>query len=306
MRTIRQLVKRNSLLYIRDKSAVFFSMLSMLVVLGLMVVFLGNMNRDNVVSLLAEYGGNRDGEADLKNAEHLIEMWTVAGILVVNAVMVTLTVIGVRIQDEEKKRLQSFYAAPVKPVKVALGYIFSALLLGTIMCILTLAAAEAYIAVRGGSLLNLEETLQVIGLIVLNVFLYACTLFFVGMFVHSNSAWSGFGTVIGTLVGFVGGIYLPMGFLPEKVQTVLKALPVLHGSAMLRDIFTKKALETTFFGMPEEVVEEYKAYMGITVKAGETVLSSEIQMAFLLGFAIIMIIASVIAWKVFDGSRRNP
>lgn len=47
-------------------------------------------------------------------------MWTVAGILVVNAVMVTLTVIGIRIQDEEKKRLQSFYAAPVKPVKIAL------------------------------------------------------------------------------------------------------------------------------------------------------------------------------------------
>lgn len=62
MKTIRQLVKRNSLLYIRDKSAVAFSMLSMLVVLGLMVVFLGNMNRDNVVSLLAEYGGSRDTE----------------------------------------------------------------------------------------------------------------------------------------------------------------------------------------------------------------------------------------------------
>ncbi len=305
MKTIRQLVKRNSLLYVRDKSAVFFSMLSMLVVLGLMVVFLGNMNRDNVVSLLAEYGGSRDTETDLENAEHLIEMWTIAGILVVNAVMVTLTVIGVKIQDEEKKRLQSFYGSPVKPVKIALGYIFSALLIGTVMCILTLAAAEAYIAARGGSLLNPEETLQVAGLIVLNVFLYSCTLFFVSMFVHSNSAWSGFGTVIGTLAGFVGGIYLPMGFLPEKVQTVLKALPVLHGSAMLREIFTKKALETTFRGLPVEVAEEYKAYMGITVEAGEKVLGGEIQTVFLLGVAIIMIIASVIAWKAFDGRRKR-
>lgn len=242
---------------------------------------------------------------DLENAEHLIEMWTIAGILVVNAVMVTLTVIGIRIQDEEKKRLQSFYGSPVKPVKIALGYIFSALLIGTVMCILTLGAAEAYIVVKGGSILNLEETIQVIGLIVLNTFLYSCALFFVSMFVHSNSAWNGFGTVIGTLVGFVGGIYLPMGFLPEKVQMVLKALPVLHGSAMLREIFTKKAMETTFQGLPGEVAEEYKAYMGITVKAGEKVLGSEIEIAFLLGFAIIMVIASVIAWKAVDRSRKS-
>lgn len=96
-----------------------------------------------------------------------------------------------------------------------------------------------------------------------------------------------------------------MGFLPEKVQMVLKALPVLHGSAMLREIFTKKAMETTFQGLPGEVAEEYKAYMGITVKAGEKVLGSEIEMAFLLGFAIIMVIASVIAWKAVDRSRKS-
>ena len=300
MRTTLQLVKRNSLMYLRDKSSVFFSMLSMLIVLGLMVVFLGNMNRDNVVNLLSEYGEDRNTDVDMENAEHLIEMWTVAGILVVNAVMVTLTVIGTRIQDEEKKRLQSFYVAPVKPVKIALGYIFSALFIGTIMCILTLVVAEAYIFFKGGSILNLKETLTVIGLILLNVFLYSCILFFVGMFVKSDSAWSGFGTVIGTLVGFVGGIYLPVGFLPEKVQTVLKALPVLHGNAMMRDIFTKRALEETFAGVPKEVVAEYKNYMGITVEVGGEVLSGEIQVAFLLGFAIIMIIGSTIAWKKFD------
>lgn len=300
MRTTLQLVKRNSLMYLRDKSSVFFSMLSMLIVLGLMVVFLGNMNRDNVVNLLSEYGEDRNTDIDMENAEHLIEMWTVAGILVVNAVMVTLTVIGTRIQDEEKKMLQSFYVAPVKPVKIALGYIFSALFIGTIMCILTLTVAEAYIFFKGGSILNLKETLTVIGLILLNVFLYSCILFFVGMFVKSDSAWSGFGTVIGTLVGFVGGIYLPMGILPEKVQNVLKALPVLHGNAMMRDIFTKRALEETFAGIPKEVVSEYKNYMGITVEVGGEVVSLEIQVAFLLGFAIIMIIGSIIAWKKFD------
>lgn len=297
MKTVQQLIKRNSLIYIRDKSAVFFSLLSMVVVLGLMVVFLGNMNQDSIISLLSEYGGERNEQADLENAEYLIEMWTIAGILVVNTVTVTLTVVGTRIQDEEKKKLQSFYVAPVKSIKIALGYIFSAVFVGTIMCILTLVIAEVYLLIQGKPILNLEETVCVLGLILLNVFLYSCILFFVGMFIHSDSAWSGFGTIVGTLVGFVGGIYMPMGFLPEKVQTVLKALPVLHGNAMMREIFTKRALEQTFQGVPKEVVSEYKIYMGITVEVGDSIISNEIQVAFLLGFAIIMIVGSVFVWK---------
>ena len=52
MREIFYLTKRNCLVYLRDKSAVFFSLLSMLIVLGLMVVFLGKMNSENVLSVI--------------------------------------------------------------------------------------------------------------------------------------------------------------------------------------------------------------------------------------------------------------
>ena len=60
MREIFYLTKRNCLVYLRDKSAVFFSLLSMLIVLGLMVVFLGKMNSENVLSVIEEYGGKKE------------------------------------------------------------------------------------------------------------------------------------------------------------------------------------------------------------------------------------------------------
>ena len=56
------LVKRNSLVFLRERSAVFFSLLSMLITLGLMVVFLGRMNSESLVNILAQYGGERDRE----------------------------------------------------------------------------------------------------------------------------------------------------------------------------------------------------------------------------------------------------
>lgn len=81
MRETYYLMKRNMLIYIRDYVSVFFSMLSMLIVLALMVIFLGNMNSENVVDALAALGGVRDTAADEKNASYLIQMWTLAWIL---------------------------------------------------------------------------------------------------------------------------------------------------------------------------------------------------------------------------------
>ena len=46
------LTKRNLDVYLRDKGAVFFSFLSALIVIGLMVFFLGDMN----IEATAEYG----------------------------------------------------------------------------------------------------------------------------------------------------------------------------------------------------------------------------------------------------------
>ena len=98
MTTLYTLTKRHILLYVRDRSAVFFSMLSVLIVLLLMLVFLGDMNKDELMQLVQRAQGSIQ-EAD---AMHLITMWTIAGILVVNAFTVPITMIGILIQDKEQ------------------------------------------------------------------------------------------------------------------------------------------------------------------------------------------------------------
>ena len=58
------LTKRNCMVFLRDRGAVFFSMLTMLIVLMLMGIFLGNMNEESIVNLLKEYGGVRDSDRE--------------------------------------------------------------------------------------------------------------------------------------------------------------------------------------------------------------------------------------------------
>lgn len=292
MREVFYLCKRNSALFLRDYSAVFFSMLSMVIILALMVIFLGNMNSEQIVSALAQYGGERDTAQDEANAGYLIQMWTLAGILAVNTVTVTLTVLQTMIQDEEKNRLASFYVTPVKRIKIALGYILSAWVIGSGMSMVTFLVGEGYTVCQGHALLAWTDFLKVFGMIALNAFVYASVGYLMALFIHSESAWGSMLTIVGTLVGFVGGVYLPMSMLPESVGKVLKCLPVLHGAAMMRAVLTKNAMEDAFAGLPEVVKENVGEGMGITVKASADEITLQNQILILAVYGIIAMAAA--------------
>lgn len=292
MREIIYLTKRNCRVFLRDKAAVFFSFLSMLIILGLMVVFLGKMNSDELISVLAEFGGERDTVQDQENATYLIQLWTLAGILVVNSVTVTLTVMGTMVQDETRKRIMAFYVTSVNRIKLSLGYILSSWLVGTGMCVITLAVGEFYFVLQGHGLLAAVELLKLAGIIALSVFTFSALGYLLALFVHSDSAWSGILTIIGTLVGFAGGIYLPLSSLSETVQTVLKCIPVLHGAAMMREVCTAQAIRETFDGLPEAVVDGFKERMGITLYRGDVQIELWQQVTLLLIYAIIAIVAA--------------
>lgn len=294
MRAAGNLMKRNILIYMRDRGTVFYSILSTLIILGLMILFLGDMNSRDIVYALEQMGGVRDAEADRANADYLVMMWTLAGILVSNTVTVTMTVMGCMIKDEDDRRLASFYVAPVKRIYVALSYIFSAWLIGIIMCLITLAAFQGYMVLIGQTLLAGTAWLQLLGMIALNSFVYASAAYLIALFVHSMSAWSGLLTVIGTLVGFVGAIYLPMAALPEKVADVLKCLPVLHGAAMMRVVCTAEAVDTAFAGLPADAVEVFREKMGITVVMGNGPVAFPVQAGYLFALGLVFIAAAAL------------
>lgn len=297
MKTVMTLVNRNIKIYMRDKAAVFFSLLSMLITLLLMILFLGSMNSEAIMNLLLEYGGERDPVKDRLHAEHLVRVWTLAGIVLVNCVTVTMTVMENLIQDEAQGRLSAFYAAPVGRVRIMLGYLLSAWSVGTGMSLLTLLFGNLYLGMNGKAL-GLQTCLILTGMIWINSFFYASLAYLLTLFVHSSSAWGGLLSVTGTLVGFLGAIYLPMTMLPQKVGTVLKILPVLHGASMMRRVSVQEALSDTFAGLPAQVAEGYSEGMGITVSVNGEILSVTTQILLVASLGIVMMaIAALISWK---------
>ncbi|MBQ8184097.1 MAG: ABC transporter permease [Clostridia bacterium] len=259
-----QLVKRNLLMYLRDKGVVFFSLLSMLVVLCLMVFFLGDINIGVLTDELSALPG-RDAAKDEVDAYLLILAWTIGGIIPTNSVMVTLSSYSAMIKDKNSRRSDAIYTSPVNRTTIALSYITATCLASIIICILTLAFAELFFVIKGGNMLSLVSHFSVISMIVINSFSYSAIMYLFATLVKTESAWSGFGTVIGALVGFFGGNYMPIGQLAEPLQKIVKCTPIIYSTVMFRNVICKDTFDALFNGVPKEISEIYGNTMGISI-----------------------------------------
>lgn len=293
MKQVIQLTKRNCMIYLRDRGAVFSSMLTMMIVIALMLVFLGDMNVNGIVSEF--FGKNAPNEAR-HNTECYVFWWTVAGVLSVNSLMVVLTVLSPMIADTENGVIQSFYTSPIERWKISAGYVISAWVCSSVFAVLTILGAVIIAAVKDYDVTFGDCIISVLYSSA-NAFVYAGMMYLIAVLIKSTSAYSGLGTTIGTLCGFLGGIYLPVGSLPDSVLSVLKCLPILHGTALIRQALTDAPQCTLFSGLSAEFSEELEDIMGVKISFSEKILNSQTELAILLICGIIFLGVGTIILK---------
>lgn len=292
MEQLKIFTGRNLRLYLRDQGAVCFSLLSMIIVMVLMALFLGDSQAKAITELLGKFPG-RNAAEDQTNADLLVLCWTAAGILSINAVTVTLAALSSMVRDKVTGRMHAIYTAPVSRLTIASGYVLAAWAASVFICVLTLFITEIYGVACGLEWFSFTVHLQLFGMIMVNSFAYAALMYTAAVLIRSEGAWSGMGTIVGTLAGFLGGIYLPIGELSHGVAAFMKCTPIIYGSALFRDIMTKDILDITFSGVPEDVADTYREIAGIDLYILEKQVSAATSLAILLIFGLIFLMIGV-------------
>lgn len=255
--TLIELAKRNLKLFFRDKASVFFSLLAVFVIIGLYVLFLGNMLTQGT-----EWLGDK--------ARFIMDSWIMAGLLAVTSLTTTMGAYGIMIEDKTKKVMKDFSASPVRRSTLVGGYVISSFVVGVIMSIVTFVLAEVYIVIYGGELLGAFDMLRVLGCILLSVLSSSALVFFLVSFFNSTNAFATASTIIGTLVGFLTGIYIPIGTLPAAVQTAIRVFPVSHAGVLMRQIMMEAPLNAV--GLDAATAEAFRLEMGVGFKFGDTII----------------------------------
>jgi len=276
------LIKRNLKLFFRDRTSVFFSLLAVFIIIGLYVLFLGNMMTKNFEELLGD------------NARFAVDSWVMAGLLSVTSITTTMGALGTMVEDKTKKISKDFSSAPLKRSQLAGGYIMSSFIIGIIMSIAALVIAEIYILAGGGKLMTIIQLIKLFGIMLLSVFAGSSMVFFVALFFKSNNAFATASTIIGTLLGFLTGIYIPIGSLPSAVQTVIKIFPISHAGALFRQIMMEVPMSIAFKNAPEQAVTSFKKTMGVIFFAGGKELSPIINILILAAAGVLFYALAVI------------
>jgi multidrug/hemolysin transport system permease protein len=288
MRPVLQLTKRNIKLFLRNKAEVFFSFLSVFIILGLYVLFLGDVQIQNLKSMV---GGN------FPEVEILVYAWMMSGLVAVSSVTLSLGALGRMVQDRERKVFNDFMVAPIHRWQLILGYLFSTLIISFSISFVLFIVSQVVLVIKGAEWMPLISSLQVLGIIVLLTLSSGLLLLFAISFVHNETVFSLVSTIVGTLIGFVTGAYMPMGVMPRIVQDVCNLIPVSQGASLLRHLYMNPIIEKLFAGAPLETVTNYRILQGIDLTLNKVTLSDPMMLTYLVASIGVFLIFSVLRFN---------
>jgi multidrug/hemolysin transport system permease protein len=254
------IVGRNLRLFFRDRMNVFFSLLGAIVLFLLYVLFLGNVQSQALAATLPQ--------ASVSDIQAFVDSWMFAGIVLLTTVTTGLGALAVLIEDGESGRFRDFLVSPIPRWNIVLGYLLASAVVALIVSLFVLAVSVLYLGLVRGAWLPIDEVLRAAGIVTLSSIAFAAVWSFVASFVRTTGAFSALSAIVGTLLGFVAGAYLPVGLLPAAVGDSLNALPFAQAGVLLRQAFTAETLPAMTGGVAE-ADDAMSRYYGIEAYVGD-------------------------------------
>src|SRR5690554_2004494 len=258
MYSLISLVHRNIKTYLRDKVSVFFSFLSVIILLALYILFLGNNLRP----------GGMENILTESEITFLVYAQLIPGLVVINSVSIPLGNLGMMINDFEYRQIDGFLVTPVKRYKIILAYYIASFMITFIISLLMLIAAFVIVGLTTGIYLNVLSFVYSALFVILISFVSTAIMVLVTSVIKSVNAFGAVAGVLGTLVGFASGIYMPLFILPDFMGKVASLLPFTHMNIALKRIVLPQAfdlLDVNKFESPEHyqaVLSEFKSAYG--------------------------------------------
>ena len=288
MRKIMALSIRNLRLFVRDKALVFFSFLSVIIILGLYVLFLGDIQVQNIRSMI---------QMDIPEIDALVYAWMLPGLIAVASITLSLGNMGRLVDDAQGENLNDFLVSPLKRTQLILSYLISSIIITSFISVCMFALSIVIVKLKGGPWLNLEQILQSLGIIVLLIISSALLSLYIASWVKTQNTYGVVNSMVGTFIGFVTGAYMPMGIMPVFVQNMFNILPVSLGASLLRQVYLSPILDTVFKNAPVEMVSEYRYFQGVDLKVFGRILTPEFMYIGIFVSIVLLFILNFLRFK---------
>lgn len=241
MYMLMQQTRRNLKIFLKDKANIFFSLLSPLIVLVLYVLFLGRTQTDSMMEALTQMG--LASAASEKAVQAFCDSWMLVGCLSCACVTVPMCACGSIIQDKKRGIAADLLASPIPKWMPSAAYFLSVLAAGLAIAGAVLVIGFVWLAASGSWYLSFLDVLGCIGVLILSVLSSSTLLILVVSFLRSEGAFTGLNVIVGTVIGFFIGAYMPITFFPKGIQYFTLFIPGSYSAGLFRNFGMGGALE---------------------------------------------------------------
>ena len=269
------LLKRNFILYFRNRSGVFFSLLGALISFLLYIIFL----QKNLT----------DAWSQLPDNTKLLNNWLMGGTLAVTGITTSFTALTQMVQDRENQVDQDLFLTDLGSWGLQVSYLISSIIISFVMQVFMFAVMGLYFK-ESPVISHLPE----IALIMLLSSLLSSLINILLIYrFQSVDSLGKLATIVGTASGFLVGTYIPIGVLPDFAQIIMKCTPATYIASLYRQILMKERLETAFTGN-SSLLQEFQEKMGIQINWQELLTKEETYF-----IVVIICLVAILLWLLF-------
>ena len=269
------LLKRNFILYFRNRSGVFFSLLGALISFLLYIIFL----QKNLT----------DSWSQLPDNTNLLNNWLMGGTLAVTGMTTSFTALTQMVQDRENQVDQDLFLTDLGNWGLQTSYLISSIVISFVMQVFMYAVMSFYFK-ESPVISHLPEIALIMLLSSLLSSLVNVLLIYRFQSVDSLGKLA---TIVGTASGFLVGTYIPIGVLPDSAQIIMKCTPATYIASLYRQVLMKEPLETTFTGN-SGLLQEFQEKMGIQINWQELLTKEETYF-----IVVIISLVAILLWLLF-------
>ncbi|EQM53054.1 hypothetical protein N692_06855 [Lactiplantibacillus plantarum EGD-AQ4] len=276
------LIKRDCLLYFRNLSGVLLSLLSAGIAFILYLVFLK--------------AGIQQGWSQVAQTNQLLDSWLIAGALVLTGISTTLAGLGQLVSDRQRQIDRDLLLTDAGPVRLKLGYLVSATIVGTVMQLAMFAGMWSYFSFTDGLRYTGTQLLDVGGLMVMSAGLATVLNVLIIARIHTIDNFGKLATIVGTATGFLVGLYMPVGLLPTAAQTLVKLTPGSYVASLYRQVLMNDTLNTVF-AHSSTARSDFERLMGVRINWSGLLTASQTYQ--IIGYILVgcLLLVLIPAWR---------
>lgn len=250
------LLKRNFLLYARNRSGVFFSLLGALISFLLYIIFL----QKNLT----------DAWSQLPDNTSLLNNWLMGGTLAVTGITTSFAALTQMVQDRENQVDQDLFLTDLGRWGLELSYLISSFVISFVMQVFMFIIMSLYFQ----EIPVMSHLLEISLIMLLSSLLSTLVNALLIYHFQSVDSLGKVATIIGTASGFLVGTYVPMGILPNFAQLLMKCTPATYIASLYRQVLMREQLDSTFMGN-NSLLEEFQEKLGVQIHWQELLTKEE-------------------------------